>query len=553
MAGDVDGKFLSDQHSKLKSARATLDNHCQEVSELVIPMLAQFGMTASGVDATKGDKRTQKLMEGTAPLALDRYASAIEGFLVPRGERWSKLTTNNKALNRIARVKQYFDDVNDTLFGVRYDTRAGFQSQMHECLIGIGSVGTAGLFVDSAIRQASNGALSAGTAYRSIPLLNLWGSEGTTGQWDKVHREWRWSARNCVATFKEDTPEEIRKAYEKDPEQEFTLLHVVCPNQDYRIGKLGPAGMRYASYYVFPEKSQIISRGGYNTRRYAIARGPKGSGEHYGRSPAMTILPEIKTINEMRRSLLRAQHMTLSPPTLVHSEMGLNLKLRPRDINPGMVTEDGKPLAIPFQMGNNFPPTEREMERIRQLINDAFLITLFQILVERPQQTATETLERAKEKAIIVSPLISKLQSEFLGEIIESEIDILSEANALPPMPPELIEAAGEYSITYQSDIMRALQVGELAAYRGWVEDVAPIAQTKPHLLEVVDHEGILREAAEARGIKSKHIRTEEQLAKIAQQMQQNAALDQVLPVAAQAAQIEQIGAQTEALRRRAA
>jgi hypothetical protein len=337
------------------------------------------------------------------------------------------------------------------------------------------------------------------------------------------------------------------------PDQEFTIVHVVMPNPEHKPGALGPQGMPFASFYLWLDKAQIISRGGYRTMRYAVARGPSAPGEHYGRSPAMTILPEIKSLNEFRKKLLRSQDIALNPPTLLHSEMGTRLDMRPGRANPGMVSPEGRPLAIPFHAAAQFQPAEREMERIRSLINDAFLITLFQILVERPgNTTAFEVAERAKEKAQLLSPLITRLQSEFLGTIIECEMDILADYGALPEMPPELIEARGEYQITYKSDIMRALEAGEMMAYRQWMADVAPMAEINPSLLETVDHKGIAAEAAERRGIPTRFIRTPEQLAELRQRREAERAQLAMLPAAEQMASIEQTRAQTERLRKSA-
>jgi head-to-tail connecting protein len=548
---DVDGKYLAKRHQQLKNARSTLDTHCQEIAQLVLPMMAMFQQ--QGYTQQQGEKRTQKLMESTAPLALTRYASAVEGFLTPRGERWSVLTTNNKALNQSQRVKVFFDEANDILFNLRHDPRSGFATHMHGCMIGVGAFGTTGMFINGNIRHGQTGNLSAGTTYTGIPLVNLYVSQGSNGQVDTVHREWRHTARNCIADFGDECPKEIREAAEKDPDIEFTIVHVVMPNPTRIIGAPGPRGMAYASFYLWLDKAIIISRGGYRTLRYAIARGPSAPGEHYGRSAAMTVLAEIKTINEMRRSLLRAQHLSLNPPTLIHNEMGANFDMRPGRPNAGMVTQDGKPLAIPFMSGATFNPTEKEMERIRSVINDAFLITLFQILIERPQQTATETLQRAKEQAVLLSPLIGRLQSEFLGQTIESEMDILADYGALPEMPPELIEAQGEYQITYKSDMMRALETGELMAYRNWLGDVTPMAEVNPELLEVVDHEGMAREAAERRGIPSRFIRTDEQLQKIRERKAAEKAQMQAPGMMEQLGGLEQQRAVTENIKRRAA
>ena len=38
------------------------------------------------------------------------------------------------------------------------------------------------------------------------------------------------------------------------------------------------------------------------------------------------------------------------------------------------------------------------------VINDAFLVTLFQILTETPEMTATEVIERTREKGALLSP-----------------------------------------------------------------------------------------------------------------------------------------------------
>lgn len=542
---DADGKFLCQQQSSFETDRSTLDSHCQEIAEYVIPMLATFGQRDMA-RTSQGEKRTNKLMESTAPLALSRYASAVEGFLTPAGEKYNKLEASDRALQKTKKIKEYFDEANDAVFEARYDPRSGFSSQTNEVMQGVGSMGTCGTFVDRAIHR-DQGGFYAGTTYTPVPLVQLYGSDGEANKWDKVHRRYRWSARNICARWKDDVPQEIKKCMEREPEKEFTLLHCVHPNDEYSPGKLGPRGMRYKSIYVWPDRQHVFSRGGFGTMRYAIARAPKGPGEHYGRSPAMLILAEIKTINEMRRSMLRAQHKTLDPPSLIHAENGSNLKLRPGDQNFGMVSPEGKPLAVPFYMGNTFPPTEREMERIRTVINDAFLLTLFQILVERPQQTATETLQRAKEQAILLAPLIRKLQEEYLGSITESEIDIMAEVGGLPPMPPELIEARGQYKIKYSSDLIRALEAGEIAAYQGWLGDVAPVSKMKPEVIEVVDHVGMAREAAEKRGIPSRFIRDEKAMQEINARNQQAQAAAAAMPMMQQAAEVEKAQAEAAA------
>src|SRR4029077_1707786 len=103
------------------------------------------------------------------------------------------------------------------------------------------------------------------------------------------------------------------------------------------------------------------------------------------------------------------------------------------------------------------------MAEERTLIGDAFLVTLFQILTETPQMTATEVIERTNEKGILLAPTVGRQQSEYLGPMIERELDVLGAQGLLPPMPPRLKEAKGEYQVVYTSPFSRAMRAQEAA------------------------------------------------------------------------------------------
>ena len=64
---------------------------------------------------------------------------------------------------------------------------------------------------------------------------------------------------------------------------------------------------------------------------------------------------------------------------------------------------------------------------------------------------------------MLLSPTMGRQQSEFLGPLIERELDVLAQQGLLPPMPPMLREAQGEYQIEYDSPLSRA-QKAENAA-----------------------------------------------------------------------------------------
>jgi replicative superfamily II helicase len=85
------------------------------------------------------------------------------------------------------------------------------------------------------------------------------------------------------------------------------------------------------------------------------------------------------------------------------------------------VSKEGRELIKPLPAGSMIA-NDKLMEMERVIIHDAFLISLFQILVDTPTMTATEVLERAREKGMLLAPTAGRLQAEWLGPMIEREI-----------------------------------------------------------------------------------------------------------------------------------
>ena len=149
---------------------------------------------------------------------------------------------------------------------------------------------------------------------------------------------------------------------------------------------------------------------------------------------------------------------------------------------------------------------------MRASINNGFYITLFQILVDAPQMTATEAMLRAQEKGALLAPTMGRQQSEFLGPLIAREIEILSKAGQLPPMPDALLEAGGEVEIEYVSPLNRAQRAEEGVAIMRTLEAITPLAQFDPNVLSVFDPMAVARELADINGVPQKVLRTEEQI-----------------------------------------
>lgn len=513
------------RQEKMATDRAIFDSHWREIAERILPRADHFR-----VNRNPGDKHTERVFDATANLALERFAAAMESMLTPRTQRWHRLKTGHPELDERDDVMEYLDAVTQILFSVRYSPKANFASQANEVYMSLGAFGTGGMFIDDLVGR--------GIRYRSIPLSEMYIAENHQGMVDTVHRRFPMTARQAAQRFGIDKlPDKIKQAVEKSPEQNFDFIHAVGPREDMDISRKDYRGMPIYSCYAAIEGRSVVSEGGFQSMPYAVGRYVTGPKEVYGRSPAMTVLPDIKMVNEMSKTIIRAAHKMVDPPLLLQEDGALQaFDLRPGALNYGGVNEQGNQLVHPLQTGARVDIGEEMLEQRRKVINDAFLVTLFQILVDAPQMTATEAMLRAQEKGALLAPTMGRQQSEFLGPLIEREIDILARAGVLPPMPDALRELGGQVEIEYVSPLNRAQRAEEGVAIMNTLQAIAPLAQIDPKVMLVFDPQKVARELADINGVPAKVLRDPTEIQQIEDQQAEAAQAQQLLAAAPVAA-----------------
>jgi hypothetical protein len=201
-------------------------------------------------------------------------------------------------------------------------------------------------------------------------------------------------------------------------------------------------------------------------------------------------------------------------------------------MNYGMLGPTGEPLVKPLMTGADTRLSLEMMDREREIIGSAFLMDVFSVLVENPQMTATQTLELMNERAIHMAQEGGSIESEGLGPMTERELDILSRAGQLPEMPPELLEAQGEYEIEYTSPMRNAMRSSEAIAIVRTMEQITPMAQVDSTVLDVFDMQAAAREVAEINGVPAKIIRDKDALKALGEQRANESQAAQLLEAA---------------------
>ena len=490
-----------------------------------------------------GEKNTEAIFDSTASIAAGRFSAVMESMLTPRSQFWSHLTVHDDALFKIRRVKEYLDNVNRRLFRYRYSPQANFAGQNHMVYMSLGILGTAALFID----KLSGGP---GLRYRNIPLGELYFEENHQGMINSAWRRFNLTARQAVNQFGIDgVSDDIKTAFEGKTAHKkvepFWFLHVVKPRLEFDPRRVDALGMPWASVYVSMKEKKIVTESGYASFPYSISRYTQGPGEVYGRSPAMNVLPAINTLNEEKRTLLKQGQRSVDPVLLLHDDNMLDsFSLRSDSLNYGAVTAEGKPLVHVLPTGNIAVGEELMAIEMKQ-INDEFLVSLFEILVETPTMTATEVIERVREKGVLLSPTMGRQQSEYLGPLIERELDLLARQQLLPEMPDELREAGGEVDIVYDSPLSRAQRAEEAAGLMRTVETVMAVATTmqNPAPMDHFNWDVIVPEIAEIQAVPPKWLNTQDQIQAIREGRVQQQKQEQAIQAGPAAAGLIKAGA----------
>lgn len=507
------------RYDQAESDRGTLDMHLEEIAKRVLPHYSG-SFVSRGIGRIEGQKRTDEMVDASAALALTRFSAAMESMLTPRNSRWHRTVPSDRKLLRNRQVRLWFEDANDALFKYRYSPKANYASQQHEIYLGLGAFGTGCLFIDQ-LRDPQDKKVK-GLRYRAIHLGEIYFLENHQGIIDTAMRKFELTARQAAQRFGfANLPDAMKTALaspsDVQKDKKFWFIHCVKPRSEeegYAPGRYTTRGMPFASYHVAIDGKKIVQEGGYNTFPYAISRYVVAPGELYGRSPAMMALPAIKVLNEQKRTVLKQGHRIVDPVLLAHDDGVVDaFSLRPGAINYGGVTADGKPLVHPLPVGR-LDAAKEMMDAERAVINDFFLITLFQILIDSPQMTATEVLERAREKGALLSPTMGRQMSEALGPMIDRELDLLAYQGLLEPMPQYLKDAAGEYEIEYDSPLSRAQKAEEASGLMRLVNWAGEYIKLTGDLspLDHVDWDAAMPDLAYIHAVPTKWVASEEKV-----------------------------------------
>ncbi|ARJ64954.1 phage tail protein [Magnetospirillum sp. ME-1] len=412
--GGDDPAALLKRYRKAKERRGAWESHWQECYDYALPL--RDGMFQGGVP---GERKADRLFDGTAPDCVDQLAASLLSELTPPWAQWFGLAAGDQLpaderdelapmLERIAAVMQsHFD-------------RSNFAIEMHQCYLDAVTGGTASLLFE----EAPPGEPSA-FRFTSVPLGQAVLEEGPSGRLDVTFRRSEVSVAALKSRFPRATlPEEVLKAAADDPDLRLGLVEAVIPVR---------GGYSYAAVLDDESQGLILGQGQFSSSPFLNFRWLKAPGEVYGRSPVMKALPDIKTANKVVELVLKNATIAVTGIWQADDDGVLNpanIKLVPGTIIPKAVGSAGlQPLSAP----GRFDTSQLVLDDLRGRIRHALLGDKLS-QPAAPTLTATEVLQRSDEMARLLGATYGRLQSELLTPLVMRAIHILRRRGEIPAL-----------------------------------------------------------------------------------------------------------------------
>lgn len=490
---------LDRRYQDLSNSRTNWEKHWQELADYMLPRKADITKKR-----TQGDKRTDLIFDGTAIHAVELLASSLHGMLTSPSTPWFSMRYRNPGLQRNDAANEWLEICLDQMY--QHFNRSNFQQEVHELYYDLVVFGTAAIYVDGD---------KDGLRFAARHIAEICISEDAEGRVDTVYRKFKMTARAMAQRFGVDAlPTAVVKDADNEPYKEHEIIHAIYPRPEAkgRAAKNKPV----ASVYYHKATKHLLSESGFDEFPFMVPRFVKDSVSTYGRSPSMTALPDVKMLNKMSETTIRAAQKQVDPPLMAPDD-GFMLPIRTTPGSLNFYRAGTRDRLEPLQIGANNPLGLNMEEQRRNAIRQAFYVD--QLLLSQGQaMTATEVLQRNEEKMRLLGPVLGRLQSELLQPLISRSFALLLRAGLLPPAPEEL--QGQDIDIEYVSPLAKAQKLTDLQSMLRGFEVMMQVAEIAP-VMDYLDTDRLVQYLVEVTGIPARVIRSDDEVKKIRRQQAQ--------------------------------
>lgn len=514
------GEEIIKRCAQMENKRAQWESMWEQIRKIVNPMSAPISTRGREGQSDAADKYDiVRLLDETAMQSNQTLSNGQLSNVTPVGEKWfayeapMNLTEDQEAKDWFARC---------TEIAQKEIAFSNFYSAAHEDYLNRGAYGIGALFTEWSERQQR-------LIFREEPVGTYCVEEDSEQMVDTLFRRYRLTARQAVIAFREGLPEEITKDAEDpkkcDKEREF--IHAVLPRTMPGEGSEDKR-MPYASIYVDVKTKTIVKESGFDDFPYAVSRWIRWNDGPYGIGAGALALPTCRQSNFLEGLADYLTDKIASPPILVPSQFKNEVDSSAGGVTIYDGTEQGRP--IEWQAGNptGYQIAMNRLELKKQAIKEIFYVPLFSAVSEESKQmTAREVMERVSEKLSLFHPIFARMTSEMLNPLLQRVFFILFKKQKFPPAPESVLTEDGSglamADIQYSSRVALAIKAQQMSGFQSILDMTASVAKFDPKVLNIINFEQAIRDAAYILGMSTAWINKKEVIAEMNAKQEQAA------------------------------
>lgn len=482
----IDVKEAKQAQARMESARSSVDARRSEIAPLLLDEDGNFPTMARMDPMAINNRR----FDSYPALAMGDGVAGFEDFVMPRGQRWQKFRIPDDAVNDRRANRVWLELLEMRLFALRNDPESGFVWNMHQSACSLFSFAMQSMWVD--IRRDARGR-AVGLRYESEHVDGIYIELDAAGSPYRIHRKIILSAQQAADKWGDKSPKEVVDAMRgsnANPSRDFTFVHCIQKNEKLLFGRIDAAGMPWlGGYYLEGGEDNMFDTGGYQTLPRIVSSFDRGLNQHYGKCPAMFVLPEIRACQVMKQDRVLGVEQKTKPPILAMDDAldrGV-MNIGPYGVTKGGLDERGNPTMQTWFEGVDLSDAAVLHQEERDMIDRAFYRHLFQINKElKTHISATRTAEEIAEKGIFLGPL-ARQEDEWLSRMSPRELQLMGQLGLLDDMPRELAEyfsAEGGMDVVYDNNLTRVQEASGAVGLLRTGEMVTSLGAVDPEYIE---------------------------------------------------------------------
>ncbi len=486
---------LLQRYEELKLLRSNLDHMFEDAQRYVRPNSNKFdhGHTPHQTDGSR------EIYDDTAVWCNQMFANGLSSNMIPKSDRWMYLKVKDVPTGALSSEElEYLQAVADRVLHELSLPQSQFYSTSHEAFLDIGAYGTSPVQV-----SYINGVVT----FKARPLADVFFDTDDNGVIDTVYYRCYKTARQLMQAFpdieKLDGFDGTKGVHDK-----YELIYTIEPSEKGKKGGRIGTDRPYTVTHWSPAFKEPIKVDGSSYMTFLVPRWSKLADEVYGRGPAFTCLSQIRVLNKMvKEALTSAEYLNFPTLTAEEDSIMLPMKYGSRQV---MFHEPGSEKPSPILAGNQ-PQYIMEMIRMyRETINRSFFVDQIIRQEKKERQSVLEIQDVRGQMLNQLAPLLNRLESEYLGPAINITYTLLDNNNQLPP-PPQSLSGA-QLEVTYTSPSAQAQYATRLSDLSAFMQDLAPLAQVKPEVLQAINERELFESYAKYRNISPTVIKSQEEL-----------------------------------------